>query len=175
MKGLTPPEKPRWERPDLESHSPSPFPPQSLAENLRFRECSSLYLSGFYFFRKPHNAVTKPLLGIRKHLPCNSCPATASVTFYKEIQTPIHHFFSELIYNSIYTRNLHTMKWLLPSDYTRHLDAKESTFFKYISWTPRVVWIVYGEEKGGLYVPLAMWRVWKPYIMERKLKEVKLG
>lgn len=67
---------------------------------------------------------------------------------YKEIQPPIHHSFSELIYNSIHTKNLCTMKWLLLGDYTHHLHAKESTVFKYISWTPNLVWFVYEGRKG---------------------------
>lgn len=52
----------RREHTDHESHSPSPLPSQSLAENCRF--ILSTWV-GFILF-KPHNAVTKPLWGIRK-------------------------------------------------------------------------------------------------------------
>lgn len=43
-------------------------------------------------------------------------------------------------------------------------------------WMPRVVWVVYGRrKKRGFYVLLAVWRVWKPSIMERNVKDIKLG
>lgn len=42
------------------------------------------------------------------------------------------------------------MKWLLLSDYTHYLHAKESSFFKYISGTPTVVWIVFEGKRARL-------------------------
>lgn len=42
------------------------------------------------------------------------------------------------------------MKWLLLSDYTHYLRAKESSFFKYISGTPTVVWIVFKGKRARL-------------------------